>query len=107
VKPIANFASRWQEILNRVIAKAETSEFATEIIVIGGGAGGVELCFAMHQRLHKELQTIGKDVNSFKMSLVSRSSTLMPSHNRCYKYHCAFYIERQLYKISKIIGIIE
>lgn len=47
VKPVAVLLSRWQAFLE----KTATQEGNANIVVVGGGAGGVELAFAIKHRL--------------------------------------------------------
>ena len=79
VKPISEFSSKWDRILDRIqMIKDEVIRLA----VIGGGAGGVELCFAIHQRLQTELGKLGKDMKQLEITIYTKYSTLMPSHNK-------------------------
>lgn len=80
VKPIDGFASRWDVILARVLAVAEESSM--RIALVGGGAGGVELGFAMHHRLHKEMEALGKDSSNLQITIYNRGKNLMSSHSR-------------------------
>jgi selenide, water dikinase len=68
VKPIAEFAARWEALL----ARAQRGD-RIRLAVVGGGAGGVELALAAHHRL--SALGIGLD-----MLLVTRDE-LLPSHN--------------------------
>lgn len=52
------------------------------VCVVGGGAGGVELTLAMQARLRAEFEKRGARGELVEMTLVSRSKTLMPAHNR-------------------------
>jgi selenide,water dikinase len=81
VKPINGFARRWEEIMNRVISSDNTSEII-QVVVVGGGAGGCELCLSMCNRLKNELTKAEKLVDKVQFTLVNRSSTVMQSHNR-------------------------
>jgi len=47
VKPIAPFLNHWQQLANRVAAGSRQEH----IVIVGGGAGGVELALAIHTRL--------------------------------------------------------
>lgn len=91
VKPIDGFASRWYNILERILASAKSgksgnglghpdSEF--NLRIVGGGAGGIELAFALHHRLHKELEKIGaQDARKkLKISILNRGGKLLDSH---------------------------
>lgn len=80
VKPIDGFASRWDTILARVLAVTE--ETPMRIALVGGGAGGVELGFAMHHRLHKEMAALGKDAFKLQITIYNRGKNLMSSHSR-------------------------
>lgn len=79
VKPIDSFASRWYKILDRVLQKDPAKKL--KMIVVGGGAGGTELSFAIHYRFHKELQKRGRDINEIEFTLLNRSSVVLASHN--------------------------
>ena len=47
VKPIFGFGARWEALLDRVL----TTKKQTRVVVVGGGAGGVELALAMQHRM--------------------------------------------------------
>lgn len=83
VKPIDGFAARWEVILGRVLATK--SGDVVKIAIVGGGAGGVELCFAMHHRLQNEMKAIGEDFSQLQISIYNRGKTLMSSHSRSEK----------------------
>ena len=80
VKPIDGFAVRWEIILARVLAAKDRA--VIEVAIVGGGAGGVELCFAMHHRLQNEMKAVGKDSSQLRISIYNRGKTLMSSHSR-------------------------
>ena len=80
VKPIDKFASKWADITARY--SSFSGEHILHIVVIGGGAGGVELCFSVHHRLMELLKSNGLDESYLKISIVTRSKTLLPDHNR-------------------------
>ena len=50
------------------------------IVVVGGGAGGVELALSMQARLMKDLIAAGRSTDGVQVTLVSRSTQLMPQH---------------------------
>ena len=54
-KPIGSFWAQWQSWLERWIAQAshvsQASQRAANILVVGGGAAGVEIAFAVHNKL--------------------------------------------------------
>ena len=79
VKPIDGFCRRWDAILARVLALPEAA--VAKIVVVGGGAGGVELALSMHARLTAELTRAGrKPATNLRVTLVGRSAELMPQH---------------------------
>ena len=90
VKPIDSFSSRWDQIVERTIAAGEratvgagtTEERAYRCAVVGGGAGGVELAFAMHTRLRNELTSRGYDPDLVRIELFNRGKAIVPSHNQ-------------------------
>jgi selenide,water dikinase len=69
VKPIARFAERWEALLERAEKMPRL-----RLAVVGGGAGGVELALAAHQRL---AELIG---DAIEVTLVTKEA-LLPSHN--------------------------
>ena len=50
VKPVAGFRQRWQNLLEEISRQPDNAA----ISVVGGGAGGVEMLFAIEQRLQRE-----------------------------------------------------
>jgi selenide,water dikinase len=69
VKPIAQFARRWEALLDRARRLPRL-----RLAVVGGGAGGVELALAAHHRL-------AGLVAAAEVTLVT-AHTLLPTHNR-------------------------
>ncbi|HVB14953.1 MAG TPA: selenide, water dikinase SelD [Stellaceae bacterium] len=69
VKPIAQFAARWEALLERAREMGRV-----RLAIVGGGAGGVELALAAHYRL------AGLLGNAPEITLVTRDG-LLPSHN--------------------------
>ena len=70
VKPIAQFAARWERLLERAQAEGHV-----RLAIVGGGAGGVELALSAQHRL-TGLLGIPPEI-----TLVTREG-LLPSHNR-------------------------
>ncbi len=77
VKPIPQFNARWLALLQRVRAQPG----ALTIAVVGGGAGGVELCLAMQHRLRRERQATGGDPETLRFHLFTQSKQVLPTHN--------------------------
>jgi selenide,water dikinase len=69
VKPIARFAARWEELLERAQDLGHI-----RLAIVGGGAGGVELALSAQHRLRGLLGTAPE------VTLVTREG-LLPSHN--------------------------
>lgn len=73
VKPVAHFLARWEHAL----ASRQTSDgMPIDVVVVGGGAGGVELVLAMHHRLAGSAQT--RQAQMTRFTLISES--LLPGH---------------------------
>ena len=83
VKPIDGFARRWDVILARALAAGATGR-PVRLAVVGGGAGGTELCFAMHHRLQQELAAAGAGAGTgvLQVTLYNRGPTLVAQHNK-------------------------
>ena len=86
VKPIDGFCKRWDAILARVLSLARGA--TVRVVVVGGGAGGVELALSMQARLQKELRraagggAAGSDAASaLRVTMISRSKQLLPQHS--------------------------
>lgn len=75
VKPIFGFGARWEALLQRVM----TTSTMTRVVVVGGGAGGVELALAMQHRLAAECEKAGQPSDRAQFTLVTRGK-LMPTH---------------------------
>jgi selenide, water dikinase len=80
VKPIDKFATRWEIILARILKDTFTKTFT--VAIVGGGAGGVELCFAVHHRLSTHLKERNISPEKVRVILINRAPTIMASHCR-------------------------
>ncbi|KAK3268150.1 hypothetical protein CYMTET_23329, partial [Cymbomonas tetramitiformis] len=78
VKPIDGFSARWDAVL------AKTAQWAGEqhIVIVGGGAGGIELALSIQYRLQTELRKLGKPREWARVSVVTRSRGILPSHSQ-------------------------
>ena len=83
VKPIDGFCARWDKILHRIVSTKPLVR-PVRIAVVGGGAGGVELAFAIHYRVLTALQSLGHASarDMVEVRIISRGGSLMQSHNR-------------------------
>ena len=70
VKPVTRFLAHWQELLK--VATRLPKHQRLRIILVGGGAGGVELALSMRHRLGPAAD----------ITVVHSGNTLMSSHNK-------------------------
>lgn len=77
VKPIDRFLTHWEALMGRVLA----SRGPFRIVVVGGGAGGVELALATQYRLRQRLQEAGDDLARLRHALLTRGPEILPTHN--------------------------
>lgn len=85
VKPIDRFARRWDEIIARVRLTAQMVSSPVrpfQVVMVGAGAGGVELCLAMYARLQKEAKMIGADPSYLCFTILNRGPHIMANHNK-------------------------
>ncbi|MCL6414028.1 selenide, water dikinase SelD [Aestuariirhabdus sp. Z084] len=76
-KPIDRFLIKWQQLVSRVL----NSSGPFRILVVGGGAGGVELALSTQHRLQQALVKAGGDPGRLHYSLVTQSEGIMFMHN--------------------------
>jgi selenide,water dikinase len=76
VKPITRFNDRWLALLERV-----KNHPGTTTVVVGAGAGGVELLLAMQFRLCNALRGLGRDPAELVFHLFASSADVLPTHN--------------------------
>lgn len=85
VKPIDSFAKRWEHILAQILSykpesnnnnnndnnssNSNNNDNAYNIVIVGGGVGGIELAFAIHYRIQCELK------HQLLQSKLTRSTT--------------------------------
>jgi selenide, water dikinase len=72
VKPIGDFIDRWDALLARALRPDGPRRFA----VVGGGAAGVELAFAIAARLRSEAAGAGLRADAFSVALYSAGPLL-------------------------------
>jgi selenide,water dikinase len=77
VKPIHAFNARWLALLERVVRHPGPMS----IVVVGAGAGGVELTLAMQYRLRNELRAAGRDPAGLQFHLLDSGDAILPTHN--------------------------
>ncbi len=77
VKPIDRFLVQWEALTARVLA----SRGFFRIVVVGGGAGGVELALSTRHRLRDLLAERGDDPERLRYTLLTRGPEILPTHN--------------------------
>jgi selenide,water dikinase len=87
VKPIDLFAKHWGQIL--VNLQSHDLRTAYTVGIVGGGAGGVELAFAIAYRLRALLRehlgmTEDDEAELVKVVIFNKADSIMPTHSR---YH--------------------
>jgi len=78
VKPVDIFIQGWE----RILAEALSSEGTYRLLIVGTGAGGVELALTMRYRLTSEAKALGQDPARFHLSVITRSDEILTTHNR-------------------------
>lgn len=77
VKPIDRFLVRWQELIERI----HSIDKPFRVVVVGGGAGGVELALSTQLKLKAALQNAQKPVEWLEYTLLTASPGIMHAHN--------------------------
>ena len=76
-KPIDLFLQKWQALIEKL--RASSGQF--RVIVVGGGAGGVELSLSTQHRLQSVLREAGDDPDRVQYHLLTDSDSIMFAHN--------------------------
>ena len=86
VKPISTFSQRWDGICER-LKKSSPDAYTPKrpfiLLVVGAGAGGIELALSAHHTLLNILEekSYPDPAGCIKIVLVTRGMDLLPSHN--------------------------
>ena len=92
-KPVPQFLEAWENLLATVKNQTQST---IKLVIVGGGAGGVELALNMQARLTKK---IGKNhLDKLQIHLIHRGQKLLSGHNS--------WVSNHLYKILLKQGII-
>lgn len=78
VKPISQFLSQWEAILQQVV---EQPQRPLRLGIVGGGAGGVELALNVQARLRRVLQQAGHPNTPLEIHLVHRGREILPERS--------------------------
>jgi selenide,water dikinase len=81
VKPIAGFLERFEALKRRVLARKGD----VRIVLVGGGAGGVELLLSIERRLTHELTQSGLDAKKVSYVLVTESADILPTFPKAFR----------------------
>ena len=74
VKPIGNFVTRWNALVERVLA----TRAPVRIGVVGAGAGGVEMVLAMRHGLRARLRETGGNPDRLSFDLFTSGAEVLP-----------------------------
>jgi selenide, water dikinase len=77
VKPINQFMTHWDAMVDRVLARNN----GVRIGVVGAGAGGVELLLAVQYRLRQEFQARGRSDDNLAYALFTDTGAILNGHN--------------------------
>ncbi|MEZ5787348.1 MAG: FAD-dependent oxidoreductase [Xanthobacteraceae bacterium] len=75
VKPIDGFLGRFEQMMERVLARRGKASIAC----VGGGAGGVELLLSTERRLRREVMAAGGALDKLSFVLVTASDEILPT----------------------------
>ncbi len=93
VKPINEFLVGWDEVMQQVQRKKGNAQ----IVIVGAGAGGVELSLSTQFHLQKMLAQHSLPNNGLQFHVVSSGDTILPTHNRS--------VQKQFYRVLAERGI--
>jgi len=84
VKPISTFCTRYDELKSRLreSAKVYTKANPFVLLVVGGGAGGIELALSCQFSLKGVIRDAGGDADAIQIILATRGNVLLESHNK-------------------------
>ncbi len=87
-KPVDIFLQKWQQLQKRFLDCKQDFH----LVIVGGGAGGVELALSTQYQLQKLLQHCKNTDRKLTVSLVTASEHIMFSHNKSVqkKFHKLF-----------------
>ena len=77
VKPIDRFLAGQAEMIAEIAAKSGRYH----IVVVGGGAGGVELTLSLDQQLRRGAASLEHNPDELSLTIVEAADSLLPSYN--------------------------
>lgn len=81
VKPLDLFYSKWTKLVQHMVDLAVKNTAPIRLVVVGGGAGGVEMILAMRERLLHELNGDPFAQGRLEFVLVTKGGAILPTHN--------------------------
>ena len=76
VKPVDCFLERWAEVEARLLA----SNDAFRLVIVGGGAGGVEVALSLRHRLRERLSSMRGGPDRLHITVVTDQPTVLHQH---------------------------
>jgi selenide, water dikinase len=81
VKPIDGFLSRFALLKSRILERKGRAR----IVLVGAGAGGVELLLAIERRLRREVSQAGYDAAQLSFILISGVADILPAYTVAFR----------------------
>jgi pyridine nucleotide-disulfide oxidoreductase family protein len=82
-KPVEKLLENWYQLLENV---TQNPQKPITIVIVGGGAGGVELALSMQSHLQQILQQAQQPLQNLAIHLFQRQPQLMPHHHPSVQY---------------------
>ncbi|UKO98698.1 FAD-dependent oxidoreductase [Nostoc sp. UHCC 0870] len=82
-KPVEKLLENWYQLLETVV---QNPQQAITLVIVGGGAGGVELALSMQAHLHRILQQAQQPLQNLAIHIFQRQPELMPHHHPSVQY---------------------
>ena len=77
IKPIDHWLLEWNALQQRLLG----SQGDFRVVVVGGGAGGVELALSTQHRLRGLLREHNDDVSRLHYQIITDATEILPTHN--------------------------
>lgn len=103
VKPIDTWLERWRTLQAELLASPGTFR----VVVVGGGAGGVELALATQFRLQTLLRARGDDPARLRLGLLTDSDEILTTHNPGVRRRFAHVLAQRGIKVSTGFRVVE